>query len=1068
NPTYTADETTSIDSSMCEADFEATGFTWGGTDWSGTLGTETKDITFTTVNSCDSIVTVNLTVNPTYTALETTPVDTSICEADLPYTYADSTFDAAGSKDIVFTTVNGCDSIVTVNLTVNPTWLASETTPVDTSICEADLPFTYADSTFDAAGSKDIVFTTVNGCDSIVTVNIIVKPTTYGTDTHVACSSFTWIDGITYTEDNNEATYTLENALGCDSIVTLNLTVFDPQDEEITRTVCDSFVLNGLVYYESGVYTQVVTGENGCEAELRLNLTILEDTHETIELTVCDELELNGSIYTESGTYLQSLTNSSGCDSILTINLTVGHTYGAEENILIDTTIGSQDFPFIYGDSVFYTAGVKDVVFKTIYGCDSIVSVIVRSKNTTYAINDINTTYTNTPVSGNVLTNDFDLEGDEQTVTAQTATVEEGTLELGTDGSYVFTPAEGFEGEVVFTYQVCDNGTPVACDNATITITVLPETTGTEENTVTAIDDAIVTEEGEPVSVNVTSNDFDKEGDEFSITDYTQPAEGGTVTVDPNNPGVLIFTPDSGFVGEVTFTYEICDDGEPQACDVAIVTVTVIPDIKDNTTYAIDDAYNGNQGEPITGNLSDNDYDLEGDNQTVNAVPVSDVAHGELTLNEDGSFTYVPEDGYTGPDQFVYEVCDDGEPKACDQATVYITVNPEYVQPYVLSLRDDRLEVMKCMGDSLSLNLLDNDNISLGEGIEITVDNLPLGVHLNLENGDLRITGDESGGKLVEFTYTICLVDYDTCASADVSIYIELDSDCDNHADIDDIDDDNDGILDVDEMDLIDGEYVDRDSDNDGIVDRLDIDSDNDGIVDNIEWQLEDGSYNTPTGVDSDGDGWDDAYDPDNGGTYYVAIDTDDDGTPDYLDLDSDNDEIPDIIEGNDSNHDGIADFDPLGTDSDGDGLDDAYDDVAGSGNVNNPTGARTPLPDEDEDGIRDWRDPANTTGECELIIPEIFSPNGDNNQDYFRIKCIENYPDARIVIYNRWENKVYEKEHYGNTDKWGLTDAWWDGYSEHGWTLGKEQLPEGTYFYILFLNDGVSDPIKGFLFLHR
>ena len=117
----------------------------------------------------------------------------------------------------------------------------------------------------------------------------------------------------------------------------------------------------------------------------------------------------------------------------------------------------------------------------------------------------------------------------------------------------------------------------------------------------------------------------------------------------------------------------------------------------------------------------------------------------------------------------------------------------------------------------------------------------------------------------------------------------------------------------------------------------------------------------------------------------------------------------------------------------------------------------------------------AQTTGEenklseknCELGIPEIFSPNNDGIQDYFRIKCIENYPDAKIEIYNRWGNLVFTKEHYGNSSVWGETDAWWDGYSDNKLTMGKEKLPPSTYYYILFLNDG-SKPRNGYIFLNR
>ena len=101
--------------------------------------------------------------------------------------------------------------------------------------------------------------------------------------------------------------------------------------------------------------------------------------------------------------------------------------------------------------------------------------------------------------------------------------------------------------------------------------------------------------------------------------------------------------------------------------------ITVAPDTG-NITVANDDAYNGTPGATVSGNVLDNDSDPEGDMQTVNTTPVDDVDNGTLVLNADGTFSYVPNDGFTGTDSFVYSVCDDGTPQACDQATVYITV----------------------------------------------------------------------------------------------------------------------------------------------------------------------------------------------------------------------------------------------------------------------------------------------------------------------------------------------------------------------------------------------------------
>ncbi len=175
------------------------------------------------------------------------------------------------------------------------------------------------------------------------------------------------------------------------------------------------------------------------------------------------------------------------------------------------------------------------------------------------------------------------------------------------------------------------------------------------------------------------------------------------------------------------------------------------------------------------------------------------------------------------------------------------------------------------------------------------------------------------------------------------------DADGDGVSDDEDVDDDGDGILDT-----IEGEGA-ADIDGDAVPDHLDIDSDGDGIVDNIEGQSEE-DYVPPSGLDSDGDGLDDAYDSDAGGTPIAPIHSDGDTAPDLRDLDSDDDNVPDATEGHDANHDGIPDTVPLGADSDGDGLDDAYDTVAGPA-PGNETGSNAALQDTDGDATRDWRD---------------------------------------------------------------------------------------------------------------
>ena len=361
-----------------------------------------------------------------------------------------------------------------------------------------------------------------------------------------------------------------------------------------------------------------------------------------------------------------------------------------------------------------------------------------RESNTTYAINDVNSTIVEVAVSGQVLTNDIDPQGDNLAVTAievdtdgdgvpdaagtlgavttvagidenGVAVVNAGTLTQNANGTYTFTPTTGFAGEVIYSYTMCDDGTPVVCDEARVTIDVIPAPT-TTNGTVIVTPDVNVTYQGLPVSGQVLSNDSDPDLDNIAVsgtiqidtdgdgqTDGTAPlgiptiiagvnSAGGAVTnagtLIQNTNGTYTFTPTADFVGQVEYEYATCDDATPINCEQTTVTIYVLPAKVGNTTNANDDEVFGDKGSPIISNVLPNDTDLEGDDQSTGVSLVTGPTNGTVVLNPDGSYTYTPTNpNFVGNDEFTYSVCDDGTPVACDTATVYITildVNKDY------------------------------------------------------------------------------------------------------------------------------------------------------------------------------------------------------------------------------------------------------------------------------------------------------------------------------------------------------------------------------------------------------
>jgi hypothetical protein len=217
---------------------------------------------------------------------------------------------------------NGCTNTDQVTVTVgNPT----SGTDVQTA-CDS---YTWIDGVTYTASNNTATFTLTNaaGCDSIVTLNLTITNSTTGTDVQTACDSYTWIDGVTYTASNNTATFTLTNAAGCDSIVTLNLTITNSTTGTDVQTACGSYTwIDGVTYTASNnTATFTLTNAAGCDSIVTLNLTITNSTTGTDVQTACGSYTwIDGITYTASNnTATFTLINAAGCDSIVTLNLTI-------------------------------------------------------------------------------------------------------------------------------------------------------------------------------------------------------------------------------------------------------------------------------------------------------------------------------------------------------------------------------------------------------------------------------------------------------------------------------------------------------------------------------------------------------------------------------------------------------------------------------------------------------------------------------------------------------------------------------------------------------------------------
>jgi hypothetical protein len=198
--------------------------------------------------------------------------------------------------------------------------------------------FLHADSKFelfdgDGDGDLDIAISSWALKDTPYTQSYYYKNTlndcesTFATAEHTACDSYTWIDGNTYTESNNSAMYVLPNTAGCDSIITLNLTIKTPTSSIDTHNACESFTwIDGNTYSESNNSAlYVLPNTAGCDSTVTLNLTINSPTSSIDSHSACESFTwIDGITYTESNnSAMYVLSNTAGCDSIVTLNLNI-------------------------------------------------------------------------------------------------------------------------------------------------------------------------------------------------------------------------------------------------------------------------------------------------------------------------------------------------------------------------------------------------------------------------------------------------------------------------------------------------------------------------------------------------------------------------------------------------------------------------------------------------------------------------------------------------------------------------------------------------------------------------
>ncbi|NBC06362.1 MAG: T9SS type B sorting domain-containing protein [Bacteroidetes bacterium] len=333
--------------------------------------------TFTSVVGCDSTHTINLTVlDPIMTTEER-----NLCSGDTLELFG-QTITMPGTFVDTLSSVEGCDSIheVTVN------FLDTLVTVDSLTICEGESVDVFGTPT-SSAGTYQQTFLSVNGCDSTHFIVLAVQaPIETSEDVSICTGESYDVWGLSLTMAGVYDS-TFVSAVGCDSTHTINLSVLDTITTQESITICQGETADVFGNPESmaGDYSMTFSGANNCDSTHTVTLNVLDTfaTAKVIDLCQGDTVQVFGQTVTDSGSFSQTFMSADGCDSTHTVTVN-----------RLDTAFTTEDLQICVGDTVdlfgtpTFEAGVYEATFMAANGCDSTHQVTLSVQDTIFTADD--------------------------------------------------------------------------------------------------------------------------------------------------------------------------------------------------------------------------------------------------------------------------------------------------------------------------------------------------------------------------------------------------------------------------------------------------------------------------------------------------------------------------------------------------------------------------------------------------------------------------------------------------------------------------------------------------------
>ena len=329
--------------------------------------------TLKTIYGCDSVIITRLKIGQQLI----TNLDRVICIGD-SIRIGQSVYFASGKYSNLLKSAAGCDSVVNLNLSFFP----KIEKQLKVQLC-APKSYVLNNVNYSKTGIYVVVLKAKNGCDSTITLDLTINSPAERTQKIAICEGkFIVVNGKKYSQ-NGVYIDTLQTAGGCDSIVVTELTVLPVKRKIISAWICegDTYTLNGRFYTQSGFYRDTLRAVSGCDSILEINLRVnlKNDVSERRSICANETIVVGGTRVNKSGQYRFDLKNRFGCDSIYRLDLSV-----------LDTTSFFQEYILCEGDTlrvgkrIYASSGQFTQALQSSNGCDSTLHLNIKRGKSDY------------------------------------------------------------------------------------------------------------------------------------------------------------------------------------------------------------------------------------------------------------------------------------------------------------------------------------------------------------------------------------------------------------------------------------------------------------------------------------------------------------------------------------------------------------------------------------------------------------------------------------------------------------------------------------------------------------